>query len=86
MFTDWISCMPNYGGIKEVRGRGLLWAIELNKGDQQLFDNSLNCGLLPFLDKNNLIPVAPPLNMTSTDFDVLLTCLGQVLKKEAPLK
>jgi len=82
------SCLGDlkakYGLIVEVRGRGLLWAVEFNKDTAEAV--MLGCvekGLLVNKLKPNAIRLIPPLIITKKDVDEAMGILQGVLAKQA---
>jgi len=82
------SCLGDlkakYGFVVEVRGRGLLWAVEFNKDMAEAV--MLGCvekGLLVNKLKPNAIRLIPPLIITKKDVDVAIRTLQEVLAKQA---
>jgi len=68
-----------YSFITEVRGRGLLLAVEFNKDmAPQVFSTCLNNGLLANKVKPNAIRFVPPLIITRGDADEALDILDRV--------
>ena len=66
----WRDLKAKYGFIVEVRGRGLLWAVEFNKDMAEAV--MLGCvekGLLVNKLKPNAIRLIPPLIITKKDVD-----------------
>lgn len=68
------------GKIKDIRGKGLMMAIELEKDidgeniHHRLFENGIITGY-----KNNSIRLLPPLNISTTDLDTLVDRLDLLL-------
>jgi acetylornithine/N-succinyldiaminopimelate aminotransferase len=73
-----------FGFVVEVRGRGLLWAIEFKKDMAEAV--MLGCvekGLLVNKLKPNAIRLIPPLIITKKDVDEAIGILQEVLAKQA---
>ncbi len=66
--------------VKDVRGRGLLIALELKENRaEELMYNCLGKGLLINQLKPDLIRFIPPLIVSQKDIDTALRLLGQSL-------
>lgn len=59
-------------GICDIRGRGLLMAIELDRPCAELVTIALEAGLLINVTAGNVIRLLPPLTMTEAEADLLI--------------
>jgi acetylornithine/N-succinyldiaminopimelate aminotransferase len=78
------SCLSElaagFGSIVEVRGRGLLWAIEFEKDmAEAVMLGCIEKGLLVNKLKPNAVRLIPPLIITRKDVDQAVTALREVL-------
>jgi acetylornithine aminotransferase len=58
--------------VKEVRGAGLMLAVELNEDLPDLVTRALAEGLLINVTQGNIVRMLPPLNMTDAEADELV--------------
>lgn len=69
-------------GFGEVRGKGLLWAIDLNKEiGPQVVEESLNRGLLINSPRKNTLRFMPALTVTREEVDRMIDILKGALQK-----
>jgi len=68
-------------GIKEIRGKGLMLAIELEKDCTDLVGLALAENLLINVTAGSVIRLLPPLIMTDTEADEVVSKLGELLIK-----
>lgn len=62
----------NVEGVREVRGLGLMLAIELDKNCTELFGLALEQGLLLAIQADNIIRFLPPLILSKTQADTIV--------------
>lgn len=67
-------------GIKDIRGRGLLLAIELDRPCGDLVKRALNAGLLINVTANQVIRLLPPLIMTQAEAKQLVESLCPLIE------
>ena len=68
-------------GIIDIRGKGLMMAIELEKNCPDLVEKALNNKLLINVTSGNVIRLLPPLIMTELEADQVVSILTDTLKK-----
>ena len=68
-------------GIIDIRGKGLMMAIELEKNCPDLVEKALNNKLLINVTSGNVIRLLPPLIMTKQEADQVVSILTDTLKK-----
>jgi len=68
-------------GIIDIRGKGLMMAIELEKNCPDLVEKVLNNKLLINVTSGNVIRLLPPLIMTKLEADQVVSILTDTLKK-----
>ncbi len=69
--------------LGEVRGQGLLVALELGKPvGAKVVDEALNCGLLLNAPRPASLRFMPALNVTRAEIDAMLSLLEPILRKE----
>jgi acetylornithine/N-succinyldiaminopimelate aminotransferase len=77
---EFIGRLKEIGGIKEVRGRGLMIGIEFDfpvaeLRNKLLFEHFIFTGV----SGTNTIRLLPPLNITATELDIFIVALTQYL-------
>ena len=65
----------------DIRGKGLMMAIELEKNCSDLVEKALNNKLLINVTSGNVIRLLPPLIMTKLEADQVVSILTDTLKK-----
>jgi acetylornithine aminotransferase len=75
--------LKKIGGIKELRGKGLMIGIEFEKPvepirNSLLFDHKIFTGVAG----KNTMRLLPSLAMTTTEADIFLAALDKVLKTQ----
>ncbi len=68
-------------GVTEVRGRGLMIGIELNRPCAELVRRALEAGLLINVTRDKVVRLLPPLIITQAEADQLLDGLIDLIKK-----
>lgn len=66
--------------IKEVRGMGLMWGIELNKTGKSIVEDCIKLGLLINCTHETVLRLMPAINVTKKEIDKALNILDNVLK------
>jgi acetylornithine/N-succinyldiaminopimelate aminotransferase len=66
--------------VKELRGRGLMIAIELTKPCAEIVDNALERGILINCTSNNVIRLVPPLVISKEELDEVISVLREILQ------
>ena len=66
-------------GIIDIRGRGLMIGIELNKDCSVLFQTALEEGLLINVTNKNIIRLLPPLIISSVEADIIVNKLSKLI-------
>lgn len=67
--------------ITDVRGRGMMMAIELSCEAQPIYDYCLEHGVLVNVTQGNIVRIAPSLNIQVKDFEAALTTLSKAIQK-----
>jgi len=70
--------------IKEVRGLGLMWGLELTQEGTPVVAACRERGLLVNCTQGNVIRLLPPLVITPQEIDAALTILGEAFKAVFP--
>jgi len=72
--------LADINGIKEIRGKGLMLGIELEQDCPELVEIALNENLLINVTSGNVIRLLPPLILSNSEADQIVTMLSDVLK------
>ncbi|HEY5683546.1 MAG TPA: aspartate aminotransferase family protein [Sulfuricaulis sp.] len=67
-------------GVKEIRGRGLMLAIELDQPCKELLHRGLESGILINVTADNVIRLLPPLILTDAEADLLADILEKMVR------
>ncbi|MDU2066493.1 MAG: aminotransferase class III-fold pyridoxal phosphate-dependent enzyme, partial [Sporomusaceae bacterium] len=68
--------------IKEVRGEGLMLGAELTKPGREIVEACLNKGVIINCTAGNVLRFVPPLIITESHVDEVMTVLKEVLQSE----
>ena len=71
----------NFSIIREVRGVGLMLAVELNQPGAEVVTNCMKEGLLINCIQQNIIRFLPPLIITRKEIDFLIRTLSKIFTK-----
>ena len=67
-------------GVKEIRGQGLMLGIELEKPCGVIMNRALEAGLLLSVTADTVVRLVPPLIITETEADEIVSILVPVIK------
>jgi acetylornithine aminotransferase len=75
-------------GVREIRGRGLMIGVELDRPCGELVKTALDAGLLINVTRDNVIRMLPPLVVTPLDADLIVERLAPLVARflAAPAK
>ena len=65
--------------VKEIRGKGLMLAIELNEDAPNLVDDALEAGILINVAQGNVIRLLPPLTLTDEEADSIVESVSNLI-------
>ena len=68
-------------GVREIRGRGLMLGIELERPCGELVKSALDAGLLINVTHDNVIRLLPPLVITPADADLIVERLAPLVTR-----
>ena len=68
-------------GVKEIRGRGLMLAIELDRPCKELLTLALDAGLLINVTADSVIRLLPPLILSNAEADEIISRLAPVVRR-----
>ncbi|MHB8742433.1 MAG: acetylornithine/succinylornithine family transaminase [Sulfuricaulis sp.] len=66
-------------GVKDIRGRGLMLAIELDRPCKELLQMALEHGILINVTADNIVRLLPPLILTDKEADLLVQELKNIV-------
>jgi acetylornithine aminotransferase len=66
-------------GVREIRGRGLMIGVELDRPCGELVKGALDAGLLINVTRDNVIRLLPPLVITRADADLVVERLAPLV-------
>ncbi len=75
------STLGTITGVKDIRGKGLLIGIELEKPCAELVTKALDQGLLINVTAETVVRLLPPLTISSTETDIIITRVSQLIKQ-----
>jgi acetylornithine aminotransferase len=67
-------------GVREIRGRGLMLAVELDRPCKELLQLALESGILINVTAENVVRLLPPLIFTDSEAALLVEKLDQVIR------
>ena len=70
--------------VKEVRGKGLLIAVELESTCTQLVKQGLESGIVINVTNNNVIRILPPLIISDTEAETIIEKITNLVKNFVP--
>jgi acetylornithine aminotransferase len=73
------AAMANVDGVSEIRGKGLMIGIQLEKPCRQLMAEALHQGLLISVQSEHVIRLLPPLTINEEQIDKLTDTLSSVV-------
>ena len=72
--------LGSVAGIREIRGRGLMLAVELDRPCKELTRLALDAGLLINVTAERVVRLLPPLIITDAEADQIVEVLGGVVR------
>ena len=78
-FMDAVG-IGSYPIVKELRGKGLMIAIELTKPCAEIVADALERGILINCTSNNVIRLVPPLVISKDELDAVISVLREIIK------
>ena len=67
--------------VKEVRGKGLMLAVELNEDAPELVTEALDQGVLINVTQGNIVRLLPPLTLTDSEADKLTETVINLIRR-----
>ena len=75
-----MACRLAYS-VKQIRGMGMMIAVELNSDAPALVSDALHAGLLINVTQGNIVRLLPPLNLSDQEADELVSKLTTLLNR-----
>jgi acetylornithine/succinyldiaminopimelate/putrescine aminotransferase len=72
-----------HASVRDVRGAGLIWGIELDRPAAPVVEEALNLGLLVNRTADTVLRLLPPFIITTTEINEGVRLLDQALAKAA---
>jgi len=72
--------LGNVTGVKEIRGRGLMLAIELDRPCKDMLTLALERGILINVTVDSVIRLLPPLILSDDEADLLVRELSETVR------
>ncbi|MHB8622540.1 MAG: acetylornithine/succinylornithine family transaminase [Sulfuricaulis sp.] len=73
------EALSDITGVKDIRGRGLMLAIELDRPCKELLQMALEHGILINVTADNIVRLLPPLILTDNETDLLVQELKNIV-------
>ena len=74
------EALGQVAGVKDIRGRGLMLAIELDRPCKELLQMALDQGILINVTAENVVRLLPPLILTDDEADLLVRELASIVR------
>jgi len=78
--TQLQAALGGLAGFKEIRGKGLMIGIELDRPCAAIMQLALEAGLLLSVTADSVIRLVPPLIITQKDCDEIVSILTPVVR------
>ncbi|HKQ25123.1 MAG TPA: aspartate aminotransferase family protein [Burkholderiales bacterium] len=75
-----VANLAGVAGVKEIRGKGLMIGIELDRPCGDLVERGLEAGLLINVTADTVVRLLPPLNMKDTEVQMLIDGVSGVIR------
>ncbi len=75
-----VELQERYSFVKDVRGRGLIWGMELSIEGGEIVKTALSKGLLINCTAGSVLRFVPPLIVTRVEIDMAISILDDILK------
>ncbi len=67
-------------GVKDIRGKGLMLAVELDRPCKQLMQNALDAGLIINVTAEKVVRLLPPLIISDSEADQIVAAVSQLIR------
>ena len=75
------TALAGNNSVKQIRGMGMMIAVELNSDAPELVSDALHAGLLINVTQGNIVRLLPPLNLSDQEADELVSKLTTLLNR-----
>ncbi len=75
------EALAGVAGVREIRGQGLMFGIELSHDCGALMQRALEAGLLINVTAGNVVRLLPPLIITDDEADRIVDGVSQVIRE-----
>ena len=75
------TALAGNNSVKQIRGMGMMIAVELNSDAPALVSDALHAGLLINVTQGNIVRLLPPLNLSDQEADELVSKLTTLLNR-----
>jgi acetylornithine aminotransferase len=72
--------LAGVAGVKEIRGQGLMVGIELDRSCGVIMNRALDAGLLLSVTADSVVRLVPPLIITESEADEIVSILAPIIK------
>ena len=79
ILSGFIKSLTGNNQVKEIRGKGLMLAIELNEDAPNLVNDALEAGILINVAQGNVIRLLPPLTLTDEEADSIVESVSNLI-------
>ena len=80
MLTKLQTELAGSNRIKQIRGLGLMLAVELNEDAPNLVVDAMAQGVLINVTQGNIVRMLPPLTLTDTEADILVDTVVDLIR------
>jgi acetylornithine aminotransferase len=75
------TALAGNNSVKQIRGMGMMIAVELHSDAPALVSDALHAGLLINVTQGNIVRLLPPLNLSDQEADELVSKLATLLNR-----
>lgn len=79
ILSGFIKSLTGNNQVKEIRGKGLMLAIELNEDAPNLVNDALEASILINVAQGNVIRLLPPLTLTDEEADSIVESVSNLI-------
>jgi len=80
MKQDFVTALAGVAGVAQIRGKGLMIGIELDRPCAELTQLALAQGLLINVTAERVVRLLPPLILTDAEADQIVTMVSALIK------
>ncbi|MFB3107051.1 MAG: aminotransferase class III-fold pyridoxal phosphate-dependent enzyme, partial [Pseudomonadales bacterium] len=79
MLEGFTECLKGNNRVTEIRGKGLMIAIELSESCTELVSRGLDAGILINVTQDNIVRLLPPLTLADDEADEIVRLVSQLI-------